>query len=81
MESLSYIRLSKLPIHQKARVCRLPDNTPLRHRLLALGLIKGTIIEAAFASTSGDPCAYYFRGTLLSVRNSDADHILVEPTD
>ncbi len=81
MENLSYIKLSRLQINQKARIHRLPDNNSLRHRLLALGLVKGTIIEAAFSSTSGDPCAYYFRGTLLSVRNSDADHILVEVTD
>jgi len=51
---------------------------PLR-RLLDLGLVDGTPVEAAFKGPSGDPVAYSFRGVLIALRNQDAATVLVEP--
>ena len=48
-------------------------------RLLDLGLIEGTVITPLQISPSGDPTAYFIRGTVIALRRRDAEHILVEP--
>ena len=48
-----------------------------RRRLLDLGLVPGTTIEAEFTSPSGDPTAYRVRGGLLALRREQADLIHV----
>ena len=51
----------------------------LRRRLRDLGLIEGTRIIKLFSAPFGDPCAYYFRGTVTALRRADASGILVIP--
>jgi DtxR family transcriptional regulator, Mn-dependent transcriptional regulator len=51
-----------------------------RRRLLDLGVIRGTEIEAAFASAAGDPMAYRIRGALIALRREQARWIRVEET-
>lgn len=48
-----------------------------RRRLLDLGVIPGTRVEADFRSPSGDPAAYRVRGALLALRREQADLIHV----
>lgn len=49
-----------------------------RRRLLDLGIVRGTEITPAFASTTGDPVAYTIRGALIALRRSQAAWIRVE---
>ncbi len=49
-----------------------------RHRLLDLGIVPGTEVEAELASANGDPMAYRIRGALIALRSTQADHIQVE---
>ncbi|MCS6859027.1 MAG: ferrous iron transport protein A [Abditibacteriales bacterium] len=46
-----------------------------RRRLLDLGLVPGTEVEAVMVSPNGDPIAYQVRGTLLALRREDAASI------
>ncbi len=48
-----------------------------RRRLLDLGLLPGTLVEAKMASPSGDPVAYLVRGAVIALRRSQADRIQV----
>jgi len=48
-----------------------------RRRLLDLGVVPGTEIEAAFRSAGGDPMAYSIRGALIALRRSQARSIRV----
>jgi DtxR family Mn-dependent transcriptional regulator len=51
-----------------------------RRRLMDLGILPGTEVQAAFVSPSGDPTAYRVRGALLALRREQADLIyLREP--
>jgi DtxR family Mn-dependent transcriptional regulator len=49
-----------------------------RRRLLDLGVVKGTEIEAELSSASGDPVAYRIRGALIGLRREQADWIRIE---
>ena len=46
--------------------------------MLHLGLIKGTVVEALQRSPAGDPTAYFIRGTVIALRNEDANKILLD---
>ncbi|NNL30398.1 MAG: ferrous iron transport protein A, partial [Gemmatimonadetes bacterium] len=52
-----------------------------RRRLLDLGVVRGTVIEAAFRSAGGDPIAYRIRGALIALRHEQADWVRVELPD
>ena len=71
-------RLSTLPIGRKGRVAALFSEGKERRRMLDLGLVQGTMVEALQKSPSGDPIAYFFRGTVIALRTEDADKIWVQ---
>jgi ferrous iron transport protein A len=73
-----YTTLNSLPIGKKCRVKKLTSHGLLRRRLLDLGLIDDTIVEALHKSPSGDPIAYLIRGTVIALRAEVASTILVE---
>ena len=49
-----------------------------RRRFLDLGILPGTLVEAAFSSPSGNPTAYRVRGALIALRREQANHIHIE---
>ena len=51
---------------------------PQRRRLLDLGLVPGTRVEAELTSASGDPVAFRVRGALIALRKDQARWILVD---
>jgi DtxR family Mn-dependent transcriptional regulator len=56
-----------------SRACRGVE----RRRLMDLGILPGTEVEAAMTSPSGDPTAYRIRGALVALRRDQADHIQI----
>jgi len=63
---------------KKAKVKVLTSNGITRRRMLDLGLISDTEVEALQKSPSGDPVAYYIRGAVIALRSEEASKILVE---
>lgn len=52
-----------------------------RRRLMDLGVVPGTMIEAELRSPGGDPTAYRIRGATIALRQQQADLIYIsEPT-
>lgn len=51
---------------------------PQRRRLLDLGLVPGTMVEAELESAGGDPIAFRIRGALIALRREQAQWILVD---
>jgi len=51
---------------------------PQRRRLLDLGLVPGTVVEAELKSAGGDPVAFRVRGALIALRKEQAQWILVD---
>lgn len=72
------LSLSDLPIGCKGSVHSLESSGIERRRMLDLGLVQGTIVEALQKSPSGDPIAYFFRGAVIALRDEDAKKITVE---
>lgn len=71
------IPLSSLPLGKKAKVKALTSNGISRRRMLDLGLISDTEVEALQKSPSGDPVAYQIRGAVIALRSEEASRILV----
>lgn len=78
MSKLPYIPLNALPIGQKAKVKMLVSDGTVRRRMLDLGLIADTVVEALHKSPSGDPTAYCIRGAVVALRSEEAGQIIVE---
>jgi len=74
-----YIPLNVLPVGRTGRVKELRSFANTRWRMLDLGLIGGTIVEALRRSPSGDPVAYRIRGAVIALRSEEAAQILIEP--
>ncbi|NLZ54185.1 MAG: ferrous iron transport protein A [Thermoanaerobacteraceae bacterium] len=72
------IPLNFLPLGKTAKVKGLTSNGIIRRRMLDLGLIADTIVEAVQKSPSGDPTAYFIRGAVIALRSEEASKSLVE---
>lgn len=72
-------RLTSLKPGQQAIVAAIAPTCrgAERRRLLDLGILPGTQIEAALASPSGNPVAYRIRGSLIALRHDQAEHIQI----
>ena len=71
------IPLNELPIGRKAVVSSLTSDGADRRRILDLGVIDGTEIEALYRSPSGNPVAYFIRGAVIALRSDVSDKIIV----
>lgn len=73
--------LNELPNSQQAEVVDIdPEYRGLgRRRLLDLGLTPSAKVVPELATAFGDPRAYRVRGTLVALRNDQAQHVWVRP--
>ncbi|MHB8157502.1 MAG: FeoA family protein [Desulfocucumaceae bacterium] len=71
--------LNELPIGWPAVVNHILAEGIARRRIMDLGLIPGSRVEAVRKSPSGDPCAFKIRGTIIAFRKEEASKILVTP--
>ncbi len=74
---MNYKNLTMLTQGQSARIAKLEFSSPIRQRLLDLGLVEHTKIEHLQTAPGGDPAAYLVRGTVVALRQEDADQIIV----
>lgn len=72
------ITLNKLPLNSSGEIISLDFIGNLRRRFLDLGFLVGSNVTPAFKSPSGDPIAYIVRGTIIALRNEDAEKIKIK---
>ncbi len=74
------VRLSSLGSGERAKILGISSECrgANRRRLLDLGFTKGSTIEAEFESPMREPKAYSIRNTIIALRSSQADLILIE---
>ena len=77
----STLSLDRLCVGQNCRVAGLDAVGTQRRRMLDLGLVEGTNVEALHKSPSGDPVAYFIRGAVIALRGEDARKIRIEFCD
>ena len=70
--------LSKLKIKESGVISSFSGESPIRERLMELGLVPGTEIKVKRFAPLGDPMEIVLRGYSLSIRKEDANLILVK---
>ena len=73
------IKLSQLTVGTSAVVCEFPKTGPAFIRLREMGVLAGTLVTLIRAAPLGDPLEIKVRGYNLTLRKSEAEHVLVEP--
>ena len=72
------MELSKLDVGSKGVITGISFTGNMRRRLWDIGFCDGSVVECVGKSLFSDPGAYLVKGTLIAVRNSDAENISVE---
>jgi ferrous iron transport protein A len=73
-------KLSELPVGTQALVREFPKQGSAFLRLREMGLMPGTSVTLVRTAPLGDPIEVKVRGYNLTLRKSEAEHILVETT-
>jgi ferrous iron transport protein A len=73
------IRLSELAVGASAVVREFSTASTASIRLREMGLLAGTRLTLVRTAPMGDPLEIKLRGYHLTLRKSEADHVLVEP--
>lgn len=75
------IKLSDLAIGASAVVREYPKTGAAFLRLREMGLLTGTRLTLVRTAPLGDPIEIKMRGYHLTLRKSEAEHVLVERTE
>jgi len=73
--------LRRAQINQKLRICSIDAMGELGRRIRDMGLIPGAEVTVVGKAPLQDPVALRLRDFTLTLRNSEADHIVVEPAE
>lgn len=69
--------LNKISTGELAVVVAVDTALSLKQRLYDIGLVPGTKVKVVHQSPSGNPRAYLIRGSVIALRNCDAEKIIV----
>lgn len=69
------VRLCDMKCGERGKIFSLGTDVP---RLSDFGFLRGAEIECVIKSPFGDPTAFLVRGTLLALRRTQSENILVE---
>lgn len=72
------IGLRKLPVNTYAVIKTIKADGDLGRRIREMGIIPGTRIKVTGRAPLKDPVALRLTGFTITLRNNEADHILVE---
>ena len=73
--------IRSLKVNQQARIVQVLASGELGRRIRDMGLTPGTNIQVVGRAPLKDPVALRLRDFTLTLRNNEADHILVEPLE
>ena len=70
--------LQEVKLNTEAIIKELKVQGSIRRRLLDLGILPNTVIEPVHTSPSGYMRAYFIKGALIALRDSESSEIIVE---
>lgn len=73
--------LRRAKVNEKLRICSIDAQGELGRRIRDMGLIPGVEVTVVGKAPLKDPVALRLRDFTLTLRNSEADHIVVEPAE
>lgn len=79
MTTEAAIPLRRLEVGRNARIVSIRANGELGRRIRDMGLVPGETVQVPGRAPLQDPVSLRLRGFTLSLRNSEADQITVEP--
>ena len=74
------VSLAASPLCERVYINQLTVTGDLRRRLLDLGFTPGNTVIPLFRSPLGDPTAYSVMGSIIALRQKDAEGIRVSPS-
>lgn len=77
----SCITLRQAQVNQKLRICSIGAQGELGRRIRDMGLVPGAELCVVGKAPLKDPVALRLRDFTMTLRNSEADHIVVEPVE
>lgn len=77
----SVAKLSELPVGTRATIRGFPGTGPAFLRLREMGVLPGTAVTLVRTAPLGDPLEIHVRGYSLTLRKSEAEHVMVELAD
>lgn len=75
----AFVTLSSLAVGATAVLREFPKQGVAFLRLREMGLLPGTPVTLVRTAPLGDPIEIKVRGYNLTLRKSEADHVMVEP--
>ncbi|ADD08244.1 ferrous iron transport protein A [Candidatus Aciduliprofundum boonei] len=72
------MKLSELRPGETGVVTKVTGTGAIHRRLLAMGILPGTVIRVARLSPFGDPIEYEIRGVFISLRRSEAEYVEID---
>jgi Fe2+ transport system protein FeoA len=75
------IKLSEFAVGASGVVCGMPATGTTFQRLREMGVLAGTTVKLVRIAPLGDPLEIKVRGYHLTLRKSEAEHILLERLD
>lgn len=75
------VSLSALPPGATGILRQYPKSGPTFLRLREMGLLPGVQVTLVRAAPMGDPLEIRVRGCSITLRKSEAEHVLVEPQE
>ena len=72
------MKLTNVPIGQRAKVLSITGSTPVTKRLMEMGVVPGVYVRVVKSAPFGDPLEIRVRGYNLAMRRSEAQAIEVE---
>lgn len=78
---MAQINLRKMAVHQTGTISSVKVSGELGRRIREMGLVPGTTITIQGRAPLNDPVALRVLGGTLTLRNNEADFIMVEVTD
>ena len=75
---MDIINLNQLKLNENGIIENIKCEENIKRRLLDMGLVRGTMIVPVLTSPSKDPRAFQVRGTIIAIREEDAEKIDVK---
>lgn len=77
-ENADLMKLTELPIGEKAKVTSVNGGSQITKRLMEMGVVPGVSVRVVKSAPFGDPLEIRVRGYNLAMRRSEANAIEVE---
>lgn len=75
---MDVIQMRRMSSRQRGVIAKVKANGELGRRIRDMGLVPGTPVEIQGRAPLKDPVAIRVRDFILTLRNNEADHILVQ---